>query len=76
MAWWIELQCDVANADAPCRDHIHDIPGILVRPTRMAAAAGMRYLEDEARQLGYKRTAQGWVCRNCRTAAARWMECG
>ncbi len=66
MSYWVELHCDVAlAARAPtCRSSANDCPGGMVSygGTVKRVTKGLQVL---ARQQGWRRYSDGWVCDRC-----------
>lgn len=64
MSLWIELRCDVRAAC--CYSHQNNGPTDLVSQNRSSLEAGVRRLERDAREAGWKRRSDAtWACPNC-----------
>lgn len=77
MATWIELRCEnrgTKTADGPdgqrCWSDENTGPMDMANDTRESLLETMRGLEKDARDLGWKKTREGWVCPHCVAALA------
>jgi len=72
MGTWIEFRCE--NREEPtaegsehdcCLSHNNAGPMEMAEDTRVDLIATVRQLEREAREAGWIRTNEGWVCPYC-----------
>lgn len=67
MGTWIELRCEDRCDDARknCWSDVNAGPMDLADDTLKSAAAVIRSLYADAKKAGWKRIADGWICKNC-----------
>lgn len=72
MAAWLELRCEnrgTASADGPpgkrCWSDDNSGPMDMAADTRDSLLETLRGIEQDARDLGWKKTRAGWVCPHC-----------
>lgn len=73
MSWWLELHCDAGGIGGhfpDCASFKHDHP--------MAGSSNLenlkKHLSSSAKEIGWKKTRQGWVCPKCAAAERKAPE--
>lgn len=75
MGTWIEIRCE--NRSEPsaegrgikvgdrCYSHDNSGPMDMASDTRASVAETLRFLNEDARESGWKKTREGWICPFC-----------
>jgi len=64
MSLWIELHCE-KQTQIGCLSNNHGGPMALSGDSRSEAAATIARLEGDAKENGWSRSPDGWVCPAC-----------
>lgn len=90
MGIWIEFRCEnrsnpsaAGSSRGRCESHNNNGPMEMARETNDDVLDALRYLGNEARKGGWKRTRYGWICAHCASQPtvltelkASWEESG
>lgn len=74
MGIWIEYRCENRTASSSgdrlpegkrCLSHDNAGPMDMADDTRESVVETLKFLDEEARQSGWKKTRAGWICPFC-----------
>lgn len=65
MCTWIELRCDRRNENPTCMSNENAGPMELGGDTVREISMTLKAITKDARDSGWKKTKEGWVCPRC-----------
>jgi len=73
MGYWIEIHCDIKSFGPPgelhlngwCSNESTSYPMGMAKSTRASYFKALKYLTEQAKGWGWKKTREGWICPNC-----------